>query len=215
MKLPLVNLTTEKDELLSICKTFECNQAAIELCKRNIQKYNGNAKVFLNEMAISDVIGELTFHSIDPEKTKTPHKDGNIGASSLFEPNENYPKEKYVTNKIKVVSTTLNDYCKTHNIPDLLWMDLQGAELKALCGGINIISIVKIIHLEVTFREVFKGQAMFYQIHDFLKKWFKLYKLKNVPFIEKVVRIKMGKFNRHINIGHWFTDAIYINKEVV
>ena len=36
--------------------------------------------------------------------------------------------------------------------------------------------------------------------------------LQNVPMIERIVRTYAGRFNRYINVGHWFTNAIYISK---
>lgn len=194
---------------------FECNPAAIRLCKTNINSYSGIGKIYMNELAVSDKEGELSFNSIDPEKTVTPHSDGNIGASSLFEPNQNYSKESYKTNRISVKATSLDAYHLSHHRPpDLLWIDLQGAELDALQGGISILKNIKIIHVEVTFRQIYKNQALFYQVHNFLKRDFKLYKLANIPFLERLIRSSAGNINRFINFGHWFTNAIYVNKSL-
>lgn len=192
---------------------FECNPDAIQLCKQNICAYSGDKSIYMNEMAVSDKEGEVTFNSIDPKRTATPHRDGNIGASSLFDPDASYVKEIYITNKIKVHSTSLDAYSNLNNKPpDLLWMDLQGAELAALQGGTRVLKSIKIIHLEVTFRQIYNNQALFHEVHRFLKEDFILYRLINMPFIEKVVRMYAGDLNNIIKIGHWFTNAIYINK---
>lgn len=199
----------EADEL----HIFECNPDGIRLCKKNIASYSGTGSIFMNELALSDGEGELKFFSIDPERTVTPHPDGNIGASSLFQPDPAYPKERYATKVVQVRATSLDKYCETHRPPDLLWMDLQGAELRLLEGAKRTLPYVKAINLEVTFRRVFKGQPMFYQIHRFLKqKGFSLARLQNVPMIERIVRTYAGRFNRYINVGHWFTNAIYVSK---
>jgi hypothetical protein len=157
----------------------------------------------------------LDFYSIDPERTETIHPDGNIGASSLFVPNAAYTKERYATNRISVNATTLDSYCRTHRSPDLLWMDLQGAELMAIRGAETILDTVSIINTEVTFRTMYVGQPMFYEVHRSLDRLFKLYKLYNVPFLERYVRIFAGSLNRFINIGHWFTNAIYVSRRLI
>jgi FkbM family methyltransferase len=194
---------------------FECNPEAIQLCRKNISLYKENAKIFLNEVAVADVEGWLDFHSIDPSRTITSHSDGNIGASSLFKPNPAYPKESYTTNTIKVKATTLDKYCSTHKPPDLLWMDLQGAELMAIRGAEAVLESVSFIHIEVAFRPVYVGQPMFYEIHGNLNRRFKLYRLYDVSLLERCVRTFAGPLNRFISVGHWFTNAIYVNRRLI
>jgi FkbM family methyltransferase len=74
----------------------------------------------------------VNFFPIDPKRTVTTWKDGNPGASSLFVAQDGYPHEKYVQNEIMVNCHRLDSICEQEKIvPDLIWIDLQGAELLA------------------------------------------------------------------------------------
>ena len=52
----------------------------------------------------------------------------------------------------------------------LVKIDVQGYEDKVIEGGINIISQAKIALLEVSFLELYKGQALFSEIYDIMKR---------------------------------------------
>jgi FkbM family methyltransferase len=171
---------------------FECNPPAIELCRRNIAA-SGLDDITLVPKAVSDSNGTLDFFAIDPVKTITPHADGNIGASSLFRANPDYPHEQYHQNKITVDATTLARWSEEASISsvDLIWMDLQGAELRALEGMGALIKNIKILYTEVEYKPLYVGQPLFQDIDRFLRKsGFRLH----------------GQFNR----SEWFGDAMYV-----
>jgi FkbM family methyltransferase len=171
---------------------FECNPPAIELCRRTIAA-SGLDDITLVPKAISDSNGTLDFFAIDPVKTVTPHTDGNIGASSLFQANPEYPHEQYHQNKISVEATTLAQWAEEASISsvDLVWMDLQGAELKALEGMGELLKNTKILYTEVEFKPLYLGQPLFGDIDKFLRSHgFRLH----------------GKFNR----SEWFGDVMYV-----
>src|ERR1700682_4125838 len=108
---------------------FECNPPSTDVCERNLAAYRlPPLTSYLCASAVSDRVGKITFHPIHTGKTITSHKDGNPGASSLFLASDTYTKERYVQTSITVPTTTLDAYCRTHRSPDLLWLDLQGAE---------------------------------------------------------------------------------------
>lgn len=146
---------------------FECNPPALQLCRQNAK---GHDRIKVVPKAVSDLNGEITFYAIDPQRTQTPHDDGNIGASSLYEASPDYPYEKYVQNKITVQSTTLYTWALAHGVAsiDVIWADLQGAELKAFIGLKDAISSVKIIYTEVEYRPIYKGQPLAPEMHRFL-----------------------------------------------
>ena len=188
---------------------FECNPPSAEKCRNNSENFKGMGRILVNEMAISDVEGELTFFPVDTEQTITPHPDGNPGASSLYRANPDYTAERYVQKEIKVKSTTLDSYVQLHSVPDLLWMDLQGAELKALQGAKRTLAKVKIIHIEIGFRPMFLGQPLFWDIDELLKNQFKL------------VHISIGRWPKMLwlykllGTGPWLGDAIYVNRSLI
>jgi FkbM family methyltransferase len=178
----------------AIVYAFECNPLAIELCRQNI---GNRADIILVDKAISDVNGPIDFYAIDPEKTVTSHADGNIGASSLFVANPEYPHEKYHQNKITVESITLARWAENTGVRDIdiMWIDLQGAELMAFKGMGNLISHVKVIYTEIEFKEMYLGQPLFDEIDRYLnEKGFILLKL--YPY-------------------GWFGNALYVRKDIV
>lgn len=188
--------------------SFECNPQAIELCRKNIAASRFAHSAFVVPKAVSDTTGILRFYSIDPDRTITPHSDGNIGASSLYKADPSYPHEKYVQKAIEVESTSIDAYCEEHQAPDLLWMDLQGAEAKAIDGAQRTLSKVKVIHVEVSFRSMYLDQALFGDIHNRLKKQFCL------------VNIDLGRWPKlpwlysMLKVGPWVGNAIYVNKNL-
>lgn len=188
---------------------FECNPFSIKVCKRNIEKKSGAPfKMKLHELALGDKEGEVSFFAIDPQKTVTPHPGGNVGASSLFLASEVYKKERYVQNEIKVPMSTLTAVNGNSPAPDLIWMDLQGAELMALKGFESKLADVSAIHVEVGFRAVYKGQPLFRDVDQYLSRNFSL------------KYISLGRWPRIVwlynllGFGPWIANAIYVNKKL-
>ncbi len=193
---------------------FEPNPIAIELCKKNISKEKIDKKIFMNEKALSDNVGKVKFYPINANESITPHKDGNIGASSLFKANPYYPLETFVQNEIEVETITIDKYVENKSAPNLLWIDLQGAEMLMLQGSIQSLQSVKIIYIEVTFREIYIGQPLFYEIDAFLEKnGFKLFEMKSENKFWLFMHKHFGRFINKLGIGNWFTNAIYISKK--
>jgi len=90
-------------------------------------------------------------------------------ASSLFEPDEYFKEKPIVFNQIEVNTITLDQWAQNQNVThvDLMWLDLQGAELSALKGAISLLPCVKAIHTEVNLIERYKGAPLY----DELKLW--------------------------------------------
>ena len=68
----------------------------------------------------------------------------------------------------------LETFCKENNIDhiDLIWMDLQGAELIALKSmGRELMSTVKVIHTELEMTPIYKDQCLFEDVNQFLKNY--------------------------------------------
>jgi hypothetical protein len=76
----------------------------------------------------------------------------------------------------------------------LLWIDIQGAELKALKGLKEKISMVKLIHVEVEFMEIYTDQPSFQDIKYFLIK-------KGFLFLGFTSESK------------YFADAVFVNSK--
>ena len=72
--------------------------------------------------------------------------------------------------EIEVSCTQLKTFCKENNIDhvDLIWMDLQGAELIALESmGKELLSTVQVIHTELETTPIYKDQYLYSDIINF------------------------------------------------
>jgi FkbM family methyltransferase len=138
----------------------ECNRETLETCRRNIAQ---STRIKLIEKAINSYTGRCAFYPIDPARTVTSWPDGNPGASSLFMATGDYPAESYVQNKVEVDCIRLDDLCRQLKINaiDLIWMDLQGAELLALKSAGPLLDTVRYIYTEVSHRPIYHGQCLF------------------------------------------------------
>lgn len=147
---------------------FECNPNTLDLCEQNIIAYQD--RITLIKGAVCDYDGSITFYPINQEKTKTTWKDGNPGASSLFKSNGKYTVENYVQDEITTTCHRLDTIMDSHSIPrvDIIWMDLQGAELLALKGLGNKLSSVEYLHTEVSHKEMYTGQVMYKELNDYV-----------------------------------------------
>lgn len=175
---------------------FECNPKSYIRC---IENTKNKEKVTVVNKAVHNYDGKTKFFPTDPEKTVTTWPDGNPGASSLFKASGAYDHiEKYVQNEIEVDCTRIETWAKQNNIDeiDLVWMDLQGAELLALQGFGDLLKKVKLIHTEVEINPMYSGQALYKDIDPFLKS-------NNFSYVWGNLNVQFG------------TDVIYVNNELL
>lgn len=198
---------------------FEPNAGSAKLCSENILKYDLPISITVNECAVSDTVGPVNFYPVDTVNTQTPVHGGNPGASSMFNFNREYPYENIVQKQSVVHSETLDNYCKTHLAPDLMWIDAQGAELMILKGGLETLSEVNIIFTEVCFKPIYLDQPLFWEIDKILKsQGFDRHQIffgragTKKKIKRWLSRQKFSKFlpDRFWAKSPWFTDAIYI-----
>jgi FkbM family methyltransferase len=148
--------------------TFEANPVSYDICLENTKDYSSISVV---NLAVNDFDGKCKFYPMDKDKTITTWEDGNQGASSLYKANGAYDHiEKYVQYEIEVPCTRLDTFCEKNNIDkvDIIWMDLQGAELKALQSLGYLLETVQIIHTELEINPMYEGQCVFNDVHKFL-----------------------------------------------
>ena len=146
---------------------FECNPATLPLCRAVAA---AEPRVTLTEKAVSDRAGTTSFYPIDQERTVTGVAGGNPGASSLFQASGRYAEEQYVQGKIEVETLRLDEFMRVRPVSgvDILWMDVQGAEVLVLEGMGERLRDVRCIHMEVEFFEIYRGQALFGDVHALL-----------------------------------------------
>jgi hypothetical protein len=130
-------------------------------------------------MAVSDYVGktklyvnaDLTCNSFFPRPACGPRY---------------YPEKAENIGEIIVDMTTIDHFCNQANIEriDILKLDIEGAEIKALSGACDILSkhAVYLIYTEVMFVSHYEGGCMFGELGGFLEKYgytlFNLYNLK-------------------------------------
>ena len=107
------------------------------------------------------------------------------GSSSILKPGDHLEvaPEIQFHRKLTVRSITLDEWFLSTNLPaiDLMWLDLQGAELKVLERGMIALSKTDVIHIEVSRRPLYEGGATFRQLNTFLRQnGFKL-KASRIP----------------------------------
>lgn len=190
--------------------TFECNPDKLPECRERVK---GISNITLIEKAVTDKEGKITFHQIDTEKTETVWADGNPGASSLYKATGKYTLENYVQKEVEVTATTLKNELPARGVKniDLLWMDIQGAELAALKGLGNMLQQVSVIHSEVEFFEMYEGQALFWDVKSFLNEHgFKLVKFTSYykNHAADAVFINTAKTSALYNLKAYFLNKI-------
>jgi FkbM family methyltransferase len=102
------------------------------------------------------------------------------GSSSLLEPNRAvldqfiYGSKITVKATVPVTLTTLDTACERHDIqPDVIKMDIQGAELDVLKGATRAMENALLVESEVEFQPLYIGQPLFRDIDAFMadKGW--------------------------------------------
>ena len=120
-------------------------------------------------VALSDEDGEAVFMKIDRDRTQTTWADGNPGASSLFAASTEYPYETYVQTPVNVRTMRVDTYLETGGpVPDIIWMDVQGAEIHVLRGFGSALGDVGLISVELSLREMYIGQPLAAEVVDFM-----------------------------------------------
>lgn len=148
---------------------FEANPTSYQVCLENTKDISSITVV---NQVVNDYDGVCKFYPMDKEKTVTTWEDGNQGASSLYLANGAYDHiEKYVQYEIEMPCTRIDTYCEKNNIDriDAIWMDLQGAELKALESMGSMLDTVQVIHTELEINPMYEGQCLFKDVNIFLQ----------------------------------------------
>ncbi len=184
---------------------FEANPDTVPICEEAIWNSGLGEKVTLTPQAVSDSVGTVKFYPVDPERSE--QKDQ--GFSSMFQVSGEYTKRRksIVQKEIEVESTTLDRYFQEKPKPEVLWIDVEGAELLVLNGAEEVLKSVRVLQLEVGFRAMHQGRPLFWELDKWLgKRGFQL-----LGFAE------MGAFKsflvRHKLLPNlpWKSDAIYIS----
>jgi len=94
-----------------------------------------NDTTFLNNCALADVTGEISFFD-----TSSQHRSGK---STILQ--EVATLNHAVGSEVRVPSITLDEYCRTHKAPTIMKIDVEGGESKVLAGGMQTLRSVPVI----------------------------------------------------------------------
>lgn len=162
-----------------------------------------NTQSFKNIRTFNQALGNVNenrsmFLALNPNSKNVcmssslfPPKDHHLYYDPIFEGSEN------------VRVTRLDDWARENNIDkvDMLWLDLQGAELSALKGGENLLANISVIVTEVEFSELYEGQPLYREV----KGW-----LEDHGFV-----LIGGTFKFPKDRNQHFGDALFIRKTLL
>ena len=144
---------------------FEVNPPSVRVCRTK-----RTSQIAVVRGAVCDKDGPVDFYPIDVEK----HPDCLEGSAGMFPTSARWPEysKRYIGahKRIVVPGIRLDTWAASVGVKhvDIVWMDLQGAELLALKGMGKLLETVQAIWTEVSYRELFKGGVLFPELDRFL-----------------------------------------------
>jgi len=138
--------------------------------------------------------------------------------TSLYRPNHSLidlysALEAARLQRISTVKTVSLDYFTATNkiaSVDLLKMDIQGAELDALSGGIKLLKTCLAVIAEVEFRQIYLGQPLFGDICKFMEEHDFIF----FRFVDKLAGVTLRGVTINNDPGHatqqLWSDALFI-----
>ena len=148
--------------------TVECNPECVEICRRNFEPH---PKITLVDVAAWHEDAMIPFYPVTESVDWNGHPTHNIGASSCFQSNGTWPFEKYTQKRIEVPARRLDGVLDRLGVAvvDLICMDAQGAELRALQGLGRYLDGVQAIVTELELKPMYHDQSLFVDVCLFLK----------------------------------------------
>jgi len=163
------------------CHVFEPNPASIQTCLANLARYGRGRNICFNPLALSNVAGPVDFFPVNAGKSANM----DLGFSSMFRVNPACASKRrgnIIQDRITLDATTRDCYFHGRQRgPDLLWIDVEGAEKLVLAGGKTVLKGVTLIHIEVSFRPMQVGKPLWWEIDGYLRgQGFRLFKFVGV-----------------------------------
>ena len=131
---------------------FEPDPRALQKFKK---KFLGNNKIILHPFALGECRGQMKFY----QSYKSDNNGEWDASGSLMAPKNHlkeYPFVKFESG-LSVDVYSLDEICESNGIDsiDLIWMDVQGAELKVISGGIKSFQKARYIITEYSNKELY------------------------------------------------------------
>lgn len=139
---------------------FECNPEALTLCHETLTT-TPTADIHLIEKAVNIYDGNTSFYPFDLTK------HDNIGSSSLF--HYNNPE---LQKEVVVPCCRLDTFIQERKLraPDLLCMDIQGAELLALQSLGPAVRDIQYVATECSVEGCYTGSYIFKDLYYFMEE---------------------------------------------
>ena len=142
---------------------FEPDVAAYQ---RLTERFKLDTKVTLSDYGIGAKESSETFYHLS---------ESEVSSSFLPHDSKIWDEIKYQTGEVdkrQVKVTTLDLYAQKNAIQDiyLIKMDIQGYELKALEGSVNVLKNTSYVLVESAIQPLYEGAATFGQVHEFMQK---------------------------------------------
>jgi FkbM family methyltransferase len=133
---------------------------------RLIEKYTKRSDVTVSKLALLDKEKEIRLYHFNNLAMSSCNKRNKI--VSWFKGEREH--EEDVTGYSDVKSTTVDDYCKEHNISvDFLKLDTEGSEHLILKGAeLQLSESILGVRSEVSFDFIFDDSVLFSKMHDFM-----------------------------------------------
>lgn len=174
---------------------FEARPEAAGACRANTAHF---PTIQVVEGAVHNVHRlQAPFFPVVSAKLPNGRVVGNEGASSLFRATNDGYVETYEQTETLVATLRLDRWAQEACIDrfDVVWMDLQGAELLALEGMGHLLATVQALHIELTKRRMYDGQAMYDEVDAYLRA-------------NGLIQVAF-----HEGWGDWWGDGIYIRAQ--
>lgn len=177
----------------SVIHSFEPNPEAFTILEKQWGYTEG---VSLYPKALNSNPGTFPFHVTNvPEVSSLLHPDPKLMKLSV--------DNKYDFKKIEVDCITLDQFCSDSCIsPDILKLDVQGAELEVLKGGDKLLAsgTISLLYVEAIFAESYNEQMTFENLLIFCSQHgYKLWDIS--PF----VYTRTGRL--------WYANTIFISNK--
>jgi len=156
------------------------------------------SRVKPQKLAVSDTCGTQAFHCSDEQSDMNSLLPLSSHAGLLTTASA----DRVIT----VDTVTLDAFCTRHRLDHLqiLKMDIQGAELKALRGASGLLErrAIGLIYTEMNFGQLYEGQGTFHEVSQLLSTYsYSLYGLYNIAY------------SRNGPIG--WADAIFVSPQLL
>jgi FkbM family methyltransferase len=186
---------------------FEPNPDTYAVCKSTWQNLPEGMRnrIFIHQVALSDKVGKVDFYPLDKSKTSS----SNEGIASLnplkAEMDGSLLGDKWVQKKISVESNTLDNWCNMNGVRkvDLIWMDVQGAELSVLSQGKETLRDVKALCTEA-------GLIPYYENHTLKEDMDKFLQDNNFTELQEAFCKTTWSSEKAAE-----ADVIYLNKDFI